>query len=157
MNLQGAMQSTQQVTNASLPPLRFLHISDPREAKLPSHRKAVHTHAALFQASQDRAGREPHAKRKEPRKRRRADNWPGESVLLELAGVSNSHYKRQEIIFPAAFWAQKAYQCFGPTNDLLGAGRVDPFRSYPVPWEPTIPLLVDHCMYLSARSLRHIN
>jgi hypothetical protein len=27
---------------------------------------------------------------------------------------------------------------------------VDPFRTYPVPWEPFIPKLVDHCSYLSA-------
>ncbi|PMD35010.1 hypothetical protein L207DRAFT_497022 [Hyaloscypha variabilis F] len=138
------MQCSQPGSNASLPPLTFLHISDPSEAKLPSHRKAVHSHAALFQASQDRAGREPHAKRKEPRKRKRKNDWSGEPLILELGLYQNSQLERPGLIFPAEFWSQEAYQCFSPSVPLLGAGRVDPFRTYPIPWAPDIPQLVDH-------------
>ena len=29
----------------------------------------------------------------------------------------------------------------------LGGGRVDPFKSYPTPWRPYIPHLVDHCEF----------
>lgn len=29
----------------------------------------------------------------------------------------------------------------------LGGGRVDPFRTYPAPWKPYIPQLVDHCEF----------
>jgi hypothetical protein len=146
--LLSTMQCSQPGSNASLPPLTFLHISDPSEAKLPSHRKAVHSHAALFQASQDRAGREPHAKRKEPRKRKRKNDWSGEPLILELGLYQNSQLERPGLIFPAEFWSQEAYQCFSPRVPLLGAGRVDPFRTYPIPWAPDIPQLVDHCRYL---------
>ncbi|KAE9365745.1 hypothetical protein N431DRAFT_418546 [Stipitochalara longipes BDJ] len=144
MSSLGTMQSFQQGPNVSLLPLRFLHISDPSQAKLPSHRKAVHTHAALFQASQDRAGRKFNTKRKGPRKRKRTDDWLDKSVLLELGQAQNSQLERREILLPAEFWGQKAHQKFGPSIGFLGAGRVDPFRTYPVPWEPVIPQLVDH-------------
>jgi hypothetical protein len=120
--------------NVSLPQLRFLHINDPSEAKLPSHRKAVHTHAALYQSSHDRTGRECPAKKKRHRNRKGKDPWPGESMIIELGQTQ-----------PAELWVQTLSQYCTPIIELLGAGRVDPFRTYPVPWKPSIPQLVDHC------------
>lgn len=34
---------------------------------------------------------------------------------------------------------------FPPMDTQFGGGRVDPFRSYPGPWQPYIPALADHC------------
>lgn len=34
----------------------------------------------------------------------------------------------------------------------LGGGRVDPFRTYPAPWKPYIPQLVDHCEFSPIKS-----
>ncbi|KID68004.1 hypothetical protein MAN_02860, partial [Metarhizium hybridum] len=34
---------------------------------------------------------------------------------------------------------------FPPMDTHFGGGRVDPFRSYPGPWQPYIPALADHC------------
>jgi hypothetical protein len=39
----------------------------------------------------------------------------------------------------------------------ISQGRVDPFRSYPVPWEPFIPELVDHCLYLHLPLIFHLH
>jgi hypothetical protein len=135
------------VSHAPPLPLRFLHIRDPGEAKLPSHRKAVHTHAALYQASQDRTERESHVPRRRSRKRKRKDHWPGENMIIELGHAQNIHLERRETLPPAELSGQLVYQYHFPSIGLLSAGRVDPFRTYPVPWDPFIPQLVDHCSF----------
>jgi hypothetical protein len=140
-------QRGRNVSHAPPLPLRFLHIRDPGEAKLPSHRKAVHTHAALYQASQDRTGPESHVPRRRSRKRKRKDHWAGESMIVELGCAQYLHLERRETLLPAELTGQSAYQSHFPSIGLLGAGRVDPFRTYPVPWDPFIPQLVDHCSY----------
>lgn len=148
MSSPATSQASQPRPNVSRPPLRFLHINDPGEAKLPSHRKAVHTHAALYQASQDRTRRDFCAQRKQPRKRKRKEHWPGESIIVELSQTENFYLEGRGVLLPAESLGQTAYQCYFPSIGLLGAGRVDPFQTYPVPWEPAIPQLVDHCSYL---------
>lgn len=38
----------------------------------------------------------------------------------------------------------------------LGGGRVDPFKSYPGPWQAYTPHLVDHCRFLFQKSILQI-
>jgi hypothetical protein len=142
--------SSQPSGNVSLPPLKFLHINDPGEAKLPSHRKAVHSHAALYQASQERMKDLRQSRRQQPRKRKRKDRWHGESMVFKVVHAQNFHLKPLEILVPTELAGQILCQSCSPSMQLLGAGRVDPFRTYPVPWDPTIPQLVDHCSCLLA-------
>ena len=133
---------------ATYPGLSFITIVDPGESKLPSQRKAVRSHAALYQASKTRLSSKLPAQKKQPRKRKRKAIWHGDVIILNMDSSSKSKYEDWELLLPAELRGQIARQFSSSGMRLLGAGRVDPFRTYPVPWEPFIPELVDHCSYL---------
>ncbi|KAF4342041.1 fungal specific transcription factor factor domain protein [Fusarium beomiforme] len=49
--------------------------------------------------------------------------------------------KKQEVVFECI---RQEWRHLPPIERELGGGRVDPFRTYPGPWNPQIPGLVDH-------------
>jgi hypothetical protein len=140
---------SRQRQEATYPAFSFITVLDPGESKLPSKRKAVRSHAALYQIAQERMARKYQAQKKQPRKRKRKALSPGEWIMVDTdlsqqppqEGRGNLLLAEQQCRLARQF----SYRSIGP----LGAGRVDPFRTYPVPWEPFIPELVDHCSYLS--------
>jgi len=125
------------------PGLSFITVSDPGESKLPSQRKAVRSHAALYQKSKSCLGAKAQLQKAQPRKPRRKGNWREESVTLNVDSCPKS---RQELALSGELHSQILRSFQGVR--LLGAGRVDPFQSYPISWEPFLPELVDHCSYL---------
>ena len=140
-------RQSQESTYARSSRLTFITVLDPGESKLPSQRKAVRSHAALYQATQERIAHEYQTEKKQPRKRKRKALWPGESIILEVDPAQNKkpQHNGREILLPTELQGRIAHQFSYRSIGLLGAGRVDPFRTYPVPWEPFIPELVDHC------------
>ncbi|KHN99657.1 uncharacterized protein MAM_02510 [Metarhizium album ARSEF 1941] len=44
-----------------------------------------------------------------------------------------------------------------PMDTHFGGGRVDPFRSYPGPWQPYIPALADHYIVQMARDIPELD
>lgn len=119
------------------PGLSFITFGDPDQARLPRQRKAVRSHAASYQYLIDKTSIAKHQStletKKQPRRRKR-----NAAVTLELN-------------IPGTTQPGPVDRCIVPhipsPFGILGEGRVDPFRTYPVPWEPFLPELVDHCMY----------
>jgi hypothetical protein len=144
-------RQSQGATGVGLGRLTFITVLDPSESKLPSQRKTVRSHAALYQATQERVAHQNQVPKKRHRKRKRKAGFPGESIILDtdLAQKTRFQHEGREILRPAELQGLIAHQVSYRSIGLLGAGRVDPFRTYPVPWEPFIPELVDHCSYLS--------
>lgn len=138
---------SRQDEEATYPGLSFITVLNPGESKLPSQRKAVRSHAALYQASRNGSGSKSLAQKKHPRKRKRKALWRGETIIFDIDPSSKSKHEHQELLLPPELRGQLARRLSYPCTGLLGAGRVDPFRTYPVPWEPFIPELVDHCSY----------
>jgi hypothetical protein len=122
----------------------FITFLDPGDSSLPSQRRAVRSHAALYQHSQEKKGLSRSSKKKRPRKSQCAVFVPG-SVIFTLTQHSSSDMNE-----PSSPRTLKNLTRFmsSPNPSMLGQGRVDPFRTYPVPWEPFIPELVDHCSYI---------
>ena len=140
------------LSEVALPPAQtrysFITLLDPVDSSLPSQRKAVRSHAALYQHSQEKNTR---LCRRPKNKRLRKP----ESVVFAVLEESNP------FPFPQNYLSEtNEVSSRGRLNDLiprftsspnlsvLGQGRVDPFRTYPVPWEPFLPELVDHCSYI---------
>ena len=115
------------------PGLSFITFSDPTQSRLPRQRKAVRSHAASYQYQLDKASATKYAlgTRKKTRRRRLQV-----SITLEI----NSSAQLDET---NGFAVPRTPS---PLS-ILGGGRVDPFRTYPVPWEPSLPGLIDHCKY----------
>jgi hypothetical protein len=119
------------------PGLSFITFGDPDQARLPRQRKAVRSHAASYQYLLDKTSIAKHPSalgtRKQPRRRKR-----NVAVTLQLN-------------IPDTAQPDPVDRCIVPQIPspfgILGEGRVDPFRTYPVPWEPFLPELIDHCMY----------
>jgi hypothetical protein len=147
---------SRQRQEATYPGFSFITVLDPGESKLPSKRKAVRSHAALYQTAQERMARKYQAQKKQPRKRKRKALSSGEWIMVDT-DLSRQHPQEGRgnpllAELQGRLINQFSYRCIGP----LGAGRVDPFRTYPVPWEPFIPELVDHCSYLSCFLVKSI-
>jgi len=142
-----ASQISRQDQEAPYPGLSFITVLNPGESKLPSQRKAVRSHAALYSAARSGSGSKPLAQKKHPRKCKREALWRGETITFDIDPSPKSKHEYQELILPPKLRDQLARRLSYPSTGLLGAGRVDPFRTYPVPWEPFIPELVDHCSY----------
>lgn len=54
--------------------------------------------------------------------------------------------REQEVVFECVSHdINQLYPQIPPVEKQLGGGRVDPFRTYPGPWNPQVPGLVDHC------------
>ena len=115
------------------PGLSFITFSDPTQSRLPRQRKAVRSHAASYQYQLDKASAAKYAlgTQKKPRRRRLQV-----SIKLEIDSSAQ---------FDQTNWF--AVPRTPSPLSVLGGGRVDPFRTYPVPWEPCLPALVDHCKY----------
>jgi hypothetical protein len=133
---------------ASYPGLSFITVLNPGESKLPSQRKAVRSHAASYHSSKGCSGCKSSSQRKQPRKRNRKALWRGEAIILDIGPTSQPKHEDRTLFLPPELRGHIARRLSYPVTGLLGAGRVDPFRTYPVPWEPFIPELVDHCSYL---------
>ena len=138
------------------PRLSFISIHDPNESKRPAERKAVRSHAAFYHHNIDRATQDsaskysksniPTANSKARRRKRRRDIIIPLEVRdanpAERDTTNDDGTKRQAEVFE-----KMARQILRPVNRVIGQGRNDPFQTYPVPWEPIIPELVDHCEY----------
>ncbi|PNP54341.1 hypothetical protein THARTR1_05548 [Trichoderma harzianum] len=84
--------------------------------------------------------REDRAKRKKRKRQLHTVTW--ELPAPNNPGASNNALAQSLMRVNAAREAPRLaieYQ--------LGGGRVDPFRTYPAPWKPYIPQLVDHCEF----------
>lgn len=121
------------------PRYNFITLLKPGDSSLPSQRKAVRSHAASYQRPHQEKASVPQVSRK-----RRHRNPRYVVYTVETDGTA---------IPPEISTYQQITQCFIPTPQprVIGQGRVDPFRSYPVPWEPFIPEMVDHCLYIPFR------
>jgi hypothetical protein len=150
------MSKVEAVSNPFLtyPGLSFVTISDPGQLKLPSQRKVVRSHAASSQASRDRLGLQPHARKRQPRRRQREASWRGEVITLDVRCSPKHSPTHRQSSFPVELQGQIIRPLDYQGTRLLGAGRVDPFQSYPISWEPFLPELVDHCTYLSLWPLK---
>jgi hypothetical protein len=124
----------------------FINLLDPGDSSLPSQRKAVRSHAASYQHSHVKKISPSHSsKKKRPRKPKPVALVPGESIISILTQSLSSYSKGSS----HGTLEQLTHRfTANPKPSLLGQGRVDPFRTYPVPWEPFIPGLVDHCSYI---------
>ena len=81
--------------------------------------------------------------KKRRRRRKRQFTWTVESDGLELVQAAQYHGSR-ELLQPNPDMVERIAQLFRPNGGVLGEGRTDPFRTYPV-WDPSFPELVDHC------------
>lgn len=143
----------------SYPGLSFITVNDPSQSKLPDQRKAVRSHAAFYQHHNDRKTQQAHGtqvcesthvsvgQRKRSRRRKHNVAVPLETGILSLAQEAQEHQSDEKQSKSSDQWLRfiAINLPFSPCS-MLGEGRVDPFKTYPVPWEPFLPLLVDHCM-----------
>jgi hypothetical protein len=134
-----AMSSNSTETLPTYPGLSFITFSDPTQSRLPGQRKAVRSHAASYQYQLDKATAAKLALPKRKRVRKCGSHAP---IVLELK--SATHLSQGDGL--AVSWTPSPFS-------ILGGGRIDPFRTYPVPWEPFIPGLGDHCKYLIVLSV----
>ena len=149
MSATAVLPPSQQIKEAAYPGFSFITVLDPGESKLPSKRKAVRSHAALYQTAQERMARKYQAQKDNPRKRKRKTLSPDEWIIVDTDPSRQPPQEGRERLLLTEMQGRLAHQFCHRSIGPLGAGRVDPFRTYPVPWEPFIPKLVDHCSYLS--------
>ena len=142
----------------------FINISEPTAAKVTSY--AVRSHVAQLQwqkATDVKQIIEPQTQRK--RKRTVTETHQSTSFVFELDETIGTTSLEPKEIGTTAALEPKALSTAPSVNGelsprpsdlpailrLLGGGRIDPFRSYPVPWRPFLPAVVDHCKryYLS--------
>lgn len=128
------MSSNSTETLPKYPGLSFITFSDPTQSRLPGQRKAVRSHAASYQYQLDKATAAKLALPKRKRVRKRGSHAP---IVLEI--------KKATHLSPGV---DLAVSRTPSPFTILGGGRIDPFRTYPVPWEPFIPGLIDHCKSL---------
>lgn len=118
----------------------FINISEPNDAKAVSHRLAVRSQASQAQwqkASTKRVTQ--HQKRLKHKKNRQPLTFVFEldnRVTSEENNASSESSCIETVPRPSDS---------PPILRILGGGRVDPFRSYPVAWRPFLPRVVDHC------------
>jgi hypothetical protein len=115
------------------PGLSFITFSDPTQSRLPRQRKAVRSHAASYQYQLDKASPANRALGTRKKARRRKLHAP---ITLEINNSAQLDQLNGAVVpyTPSPF-------------GILGEGRIDPFRTYPVPWEPFLPEVIDHCRY----------
>jgi hypothetical protein len=135
------------------PRLSFISIHDPNESKRPAQRKAVRSHAASYHHNVDKqlgpkgskANSTTSNSKPRRRKRRRDIIIPLEIRDANPANCDASHEDERKGQEDALLFEKMAGQMLDPADRVIGQGRSDPFQTYPVPWEPLIPELVDHC------------
>lgn len=94
--------------------------------------------------------RDDRAKRKKRKRLQHTVTWdirgPDDPEHLGTATALTANGLIQSLIRASA--AGAAVQPILSIDYQLGGGRVDPFKSYPTPWQPYIPHLVDHCEFI---------
>lgn len=118
---------------------QFIQYESPEGAKQVAKKRAVKSHAALHHWARDAAARSEHRGRGRGRGRDRAQVF--ELAIRDDVGAASSNKHLREDIEEDEGLIQTSCQVTGP----LGAGRVDPFHTYPVAWRPYLPEVVDHC------------
>lgn len=137
--LKHSMLSTQEeraTTTHTLPypGLSFITFSHPTQSRLPFQKKAIRSHAASYQYRIDEAGHHASSTRKRGRKRKF-----DKPVLLEIQDLPQG--------YQSSLWPTPQAPSL---LSILGGGRIDPFKTYPIPWEPFLPELIDHCRYFTS-------
>ena len=145
-------------------PLRFITILDPREAKHSSQRRAVRAHAAIYQHRQEqKPGNKTlvlsrKASSRASKTGRRCP--PLVSVVLDTDALQSLCAEPGHSSTPEdddASPTEKKIQLQAPfpiCNSILGQGRLDPFKTFPIEWRPHIPAIIDHCMLLFIAATR---
>lgn len=126
------------LTNAHAPKYSFITLLNPGDSSLPSQRKAVRSHAASYHSKNATVSRSS--------RKSRHRNPKYVACETDGSGVSQDTWKQ-------------ITQCFAtsPYPQILGQGRIDPFKTYPVPWEPFIPELIDHYLVNMAIDLPELD
>ncbi|KAJ9293875.1 transcriptional regulator family: Fungal Specific TF [Paecilomyces variotii] len=117
----------------------FINIANPNDAKGASKRLAVRSHVARYQWRkhfEDRGSESAPVRSK----RRREEFLP---LRIEL-DCSLLDRNRKTGIDGEDWEGSSSSSSTPPIPRILGGGRVDPFRSYPVAWRPFMPAIVDH-------------
>lgn len=123
----------------------FINISEPNDAKDVSHRLTVRSQASQSKWQNASTHRAAHRlKRHENKRTRQAMSFVfelDEQVTFEQNNSNNTTSSSEESNETLPMRRSDS----PPILRVLGDGRVDPFRSYPVPWRPFLPGVVDHC------------
>lgn len=105
------------------------------------HNAAAGSSSSSSPADEATRQREDRSRRKKRRRLQHTITWdvrgPHDAEFPGMATATNNNSLIQAMIHATAV------QPFA-IEYQLGGGRVDPFRSYPTPWRPYIPHLVDH-------------
>lgn len=120
----------------------FINIENPNDAKGASKRHAVRSHAARYQWKKHFEGK---SGKSLPYRRRRREEFLPLRIELDCSllqqdretGADGEESDDLRLSPPAP-----------PIFKILGGGRVDPFRTYPIAWNPFIPVIVDHCKFI---------
>jgi len=126
-------------SQSSYPQLSFITFGDVKESRNRAARKAVRSHAASHQhtASREITGLNMSIAKKKQIRRYKTQNVVLDTKILttipikKTSGFSEESPERalKDILLPV----------------ILGQARCDPFRTYPIEWNPHVPQLVDHC------------
>lgn len=116
----------------------FINIVSPADSRLSKHQRLVRSRAALKPTS----AKQPRGKRKSKQAGAPVSSSSSSSSNTTTPGPESSSKLVSK--HPARV-TQLALQ-----NRALGQGRVDPFRTYPVAWQPFMPALIDHRKYCSS-------
>jgi len=140
-----------------MPALKFVTIANPSEMRSEAQRKTIRSHVAQLHHSvtskeqRKRAGLEREYKRRKARKNQ---------VLLNLEVIdtscppteydpviTNSSNRQPHLLEKCndQIQSMEAVRVLSLADRVLGGGHIDPFRTYPLPFEPFIPRLVHHC------------
>lgn len=125
----------------------FVNISEPNDAKAGSHRLAVRSQASQSQWQHASTKRATHQQKRIKNKRtRQAMTFVfelDEQVTFEENNNNNNNTSSSSEEADETLPVIRSDS--PPIFRMLGGGRIDPFRSYPVPWRPFLPSVVDHC------------
>ncbi|KAH6701954.1 hypothetical protein BKA61DRAFT_661373 [Leptodontidium sp. MPI-SDFR-AT-0119] len=120
------------------PRLSFITFGDVEDSRNRISRKAVRSHAALYQHAASRESKglnESTAKKKQIRRYKKQDVVLDIEILTTIPSEETSGFPEES---PRNSLKGTSLQV------ILGQGRCDPFRTYPIDWNPRIPQLVDH-------------
>ena len=133
--------------------LRFVTIANPADMQSKAQRKTIRSHVAQLQHSATSKEQKKRAALDREYKRRKARKT---QVLLELEVVDtsylptkysqiiNSQLEISEVLNSQSNFRDKSNCSFGLADRILGGGHIDPFKTYPLPFEPFIPRVIHH-------------
>jgi hypothetical protein len=127
------------------PAWKFITFQKPGEPQDPRRRKAIRTQAAL--SSQPTRS---YIKGYNRRRARKAE------VSIGFDVIDTSLYRSQTtsgVTHDALDIGDGTFHPTGPSAEVMlqlsdkvfGGGSVDPFRTYPIPFEPWLPRVIHHC------------